>query len=294
MTDRKSYHVFLCMFCILLFSSCGKSPSSDVTADSGPSVNIMSFNIRSMNMTENKDENIWENRRDACCAMVNYHRPVMMGMQECTKIQRDYIKSRCRGYESLGRSKSSDSNDEQTAVFYLKDSIAVIDWGTFWLTDTPDQVSKLDGHYHYRTATWVKALHKSSDSVFYHINTHLDNCGNDFRSVELQVVLDFIKNNCDDYPVVMTADWNEHDEHSVFNEMYKTFMNARFTANSTDIGATFNNFGADTDFLRIDHIFYKGFASCSRFAADRQPWSGHTYISDHYPVYAILKFKMNI
>ena len=241
-------------------------------------------------MTEQKEHDVWENRRDACCAMINHYRPVMMGVQECCKGQRDYIKNRCRGYDVIGRSKDKDVNGEQTAIFYLRDSITVQESGTFWLTETPGQVSRLEGHYHFRTATWVKALHKSTNVVFYHINTHLDNCGNDFRSVELSYVLDFIKKNCEDYPVVMTADWNENDEHSLFNDLYKTFKNARFTASVTDRGATFNNFGANTDYLRIDHVFYKGFASCSKFAADRQAWSGHAYISDHYPVYAILNF----
>ena len=256
--------------------------------ENAPSLIVMSFNVRSMNMTEQKEQDVWENRRDACCAMINHYRPVMMGVQECCKGQRDYIKNKCRGYEVVGRTKDNDVNGEQTAIFYLRDSITVQESGTFWLTETPDQVSRLEGHYHFRTATWVKALHKSTNVVFYHINTHLDNCGNDFRSVELSYVLDFIKKNCEDYPVVMTADWNENDKHSLFNDLYKTFKNARFTASITDRGATFNNFGANTDYLRIDHVFYKGFGACSKFAADRQAWSGHAYISDHYPVYAIL------
>ena len=288
MTSRTRFTLLICIFFTLALLSCEKSPAGGAGVENGSSLMVMSFNVRSMNMTEQKEQDQWENRRDACCAMINYHRPVMIGVQECHKVQRDYIKSRCRGYDVIGRSKDNDIDGEQNAIFYLRDSITVQESGTFWLTETPGQVSRLEGHYHFRTATWVKALHKSTNVVFYHINTHLDNCGNDFRSVELSYVLDFIKENCEDYPVVMTADWNEHDEHSLFDDMYKTFKNARFTATSTDKGATFNNFGANTDYLRIDHVFYKGFASCSKFSTDRQSWSGHAYISDHYPVYAVL------
>lgn len=288
MTSRTRFTLLTCIFFTLALLSCEKSPAGCAGVENGSSLMVMSFNVRSMNMTEQKEQDQWENRRDACCAMINYHRPVMIGVQECHKVQRDYIKSRCRGYDVIGRSKDNDIDGEQNAIFYLRDSITVQESGTFWLTETPGQVSRLEGHYHFRTATWVKALHKSTNVVFYHINTHLDNCGNDFRSVELSYVLDFIKKNCEDYPVVMTADWNEHDEHSLFDDMYRTFKNARFTATSTDKGATFNNFGANTDYLRIDHVFYKGFASCSKFSADRLSWSGHAYISDHYPVYAVL------
>ena len=280
----------MCALCSLVLLSCEKNPGEVSDVENAPSLIVMSFNVRSMNMTEQKEQDIWGNRRDACCAMINHYRPVMMGVQECCKGQRDYIKNKCRGYEVVGRTKDNDVNGEQTAIFYLKDSVTVQESGTFWLTDTPDQLSKLDGHYHYRTATWIKALHKSTDKIFYHINTHLDNCGNAFRSVELEIILDFVKKNCADNPVVMTADWNENDEHSLFNDLYETFKNARFTASTTDRGATFNNFGANTDYLRIDHVFYKGFGACSKFAADRQPWLGHACISDHYPVYAVLHF----
>ena len=290
MHNRNFITLVLGTLCAMTFLSCEKETSDGNAADKGPSVMVMSFNVRSRNMTEQNVQDTWDNRRDACCALINFYRPVLMGVQECDKVQRDYIQSKCRGYGVVGRSKDSDLNGEQNSLFYLKDSISVLESGTFWLTDTPDQVSKLEGHYHYRTATWIKALHKGTNNVFYHINTHLDNCGNNYRSVELAFLLDFVKNNCEDYPVVMTADWNEHDEHSLFNDMYKTFKNARFVANPADKGATFNNFGANTDYLRIDHVFYKGFGACSKFAADRQPWLGHAYVSDHYPVYAVLHF----
>ena len=280
--------LFLCLLCIEI-TSCHKIQSGEGVNVADSSLMVMSFNVRSMDMNESNEQDKWGNRRDACCAMVNSHCPLIIGLQECHKAQSDYLKSKCRGYEAIGRSKDNDPNGSQNTVLYLKDSISVLASGTFWLTDTPNEVSKLEGHYHYRTATWIKASHKSSNTVFYFINTHLDNCGNQFRSLELSFLMDFIQKNCADYPVVMTADWNENDEHSLFNDLYKTFKNARFTASITDRGATFNNFGANTDYLRIDHVFYKGFASCSKFAADRQAWSGHAYISDHYPVYAVFQ-----
>jgi endonuclease/exonuclease/phosphatase family metal-dependent hydrolase len=289
--DMKRLFYFLFSgLCLFAFMSCNEILDGADDVERGQSVTIMSFNVRSMNMTEQKVQDKWDNRRDACCSMINFYRPVMLGVQECARSQRDYIKRKCRGYDVLGISKDSDENGEQNCIFYLEDSITVLKSGTFWLTDTPDRLSKLDGHYHYRTATWIKALHKSTNKEFYHINTHLDNCGNNFRSIELGVLLKFIKDNCADCPVVMTADWNEHDEHDLFNELYKTFKNARFTASTTDRGTTFNNFGANTADLRIDHVFYKGFSSCSKFAVDRQAWAGHAYISDHYPVYAVLNF----
>ena len=247
----------------------------------------MSFNVRTMSAN---DEHSWESRRDACCAMINYHRPLMMGTQESKKQQREYILSKCRGYAVVAKNQDNTNDGQSTGIFYLKDSISVLDWGVFWHTDTPDKLSKLEYCDHFRSATWIKAQHKSSGKIFYHINTHLDLCEVNNRLKGMSVILDFISRNCEDYPVVMTADWNDTEDDPIFNEMYKTFKNARYTAAITDKNQTFNDFGAFTDNWRIDHIFYRCYASCSKFGVDRQTWLGQAYISDHYPVYAILYF----
>ena len=247
----------------------------------------MSFNIRTMSAN---DDHSWESRRDACCAMINYHRPLMMGTQESKKQQRDDILSRCRGYAVLAKNQDNTSDGQSTGIFYLKDSISVLDWGVFWHTDTPDKLSKLAECDHYRSATWIKAQHKTSGNVFYHINTHLDLCEVRNREKGMSVILDFITKNCEDYPVVMTADWNDTEDDPIFNEMYKTFKNARYTAAITDKNQTFNDFGNFTDNWRIDHIFYRGFTNCRKFGVDRQTWLGQAYISDHFPVYTILYF----
>ena len=291
MNHLKIFQLFVCTVCALLICSCEKDSSGNgdnsSPVNNGPSVKIMSFNVRTMSAN---DEHSWESRRDACCAMINYHRPLMMGTQESKKQQREYILSKCRGYAVVAKNQDNTNDGQSTGIFYLKDSISVLDWGVFWHTDTPDKLSKLEYCNHFRSATWIKAQHKSSGKIFYHINTHLDLCEVNNRLKGMSVILDFISRNCEDYPVVMTADWNDTEDDPIFNEMYKTFKNARYTAAITDKNQTFNDFGAFTDNWRIDHIFYRGYASCSKFGVDRQTWLGQAYISDHYPVYAILYF----
>ena len=291
MMNKKLFYALLSVICAAFVCSCQKeAPGNENNGYTynGPSVKIMSFNIRTMSAN---DDHSWESRRDACCAMINYHRPLMMGTQESKKQQREDILSRCRGYAALAKNQDNTNDGQSTAVFYLKDSISVLDWGVFWHTDTPDKVSKLAECDHYRSSTWIKAQHKSSGKVFYHINSHLDLCDVRNRVKGMSVIMDFISKNCEDYPVVMTADWNDTEDDPIFNEMYKTFKNARYTAAITDKNQTFNDFGAFTENWRIDHIFYRGFASCSKFGVDRQTWLGQAYISDHFPVYAILYFN---
>ena len=58
----------------------------------------------------------------------------------------------------------------------------------------------------------------------------------------------------------------------------------------TDNKASFNNFGGATNYPRIDHIFSSGFTPL-RFATVDQRYEKVPYISDHYPIAAVLEFK---
>lgn len=294
----------LIMFCALSLVGCGKMGKDgrikqeidknrwyyddEVVDDGKPSLMVMSFNVRYGSASETNPDDNWVNRRSSCYAMVNTMRPVLMGVQECQKSQRDDIKNNCPGYDVIGVSRDNTTNGEQVAIFYLKDSVTVVDWGTFWLTETPNVVSKHPSAGHYRCATWAKVIHNKSGNTFYHINTHLDLT--QVRGFEMVVIMDFIRANCGDLPVVLTADWNTSDDDEIFDDMYQTFVNARVTAVTGDAYGTFNGFSNPSSSTRIDHVFYRGFSSCSKFVTVRQSWEGHKFISDHYPVYAILKF----
>ena len=292
------------MICALSLLGCGKLGKDgrvkqemdwskwyydDETVDDGkPSIMVMSFNVRYGSASETNEDDNWVNRRASCYEMVNTMRPVLMGVQECQKSQRDDFKNNCPGYDVIGVSRDNSSNGEQVAIFYLRDSVTVVDWGTFWLTETPDVVSIHPSAGHYRCATWAKVTHNKSGNIFYHINTHLDLT--QVRGFEMVVIMDFIRANCGNLPVVLTADWNTSDDDPIFDDMYQTFVNARETAFTGDAYGTFNGFSNPSSSTRIDHVFYRGFSSCSKFITVRQSWKGHKFISDHYPVYAILKF----
>ena len=289
---RYSYFITLFMLVASLLS-CHKGKGKDMPEESGykPSIMVMSFNVRYGSAKETLDENNWVNRRDACCDMINTIHPVMMGVQELEKSQRDYLKKNCPGYEVLGLSCDNSADGEQTAIFYLKDSVSVRDWGMIWLTETPGEMSRLSSTNHYRTATWIKAVHIKSGKEFYHINTHLDT-NKEARMAEMPILLSFVAARCGSLPVVLTADWNQEDDNTLFNALYQSFKNARYTAPQRDNGPTFNDFSSTDKGYRFDHVFYRGFASCSKFAVDRNSWHGHTFVSDHYPVYAILDFEL--
>ena len=255
-----------------------------------PGIMLMSFNVRLASASEDTGDKDWNNRRTGCYAMVNTLRPVLMGTQECQLTQRNDLKDNCAGYEVIGRSRDSSSGGEQMAIFYLKDSVKVESWTTFWLSDTPNKVSKPSAAEHYRCANCAKFTHIKTGKQFYQIDTHLDL--GPVRGYEMGVILKYIRDNLDtSLPIVLNADWNDTEDSSIFDEMYaEGFQNARWTAITGDSYGTFNGFTDPNKTTKIDHIFYRGFSGCSKFVTVRQKWDGYLFISDHYPVYAILQF----
>lgn len=261
----------------------------DASQDSQkPGVMVMSFNIRYLS-GEDTGVKAWENRRNGCYEMLNTLRPALVGLQECQGSQRADLEINAPDYGFVGVSRDGSINGEQMAIMYLKDSVSVQEWGTFWLTDTPDVVSKHPSAGNYRCATWARVRHNRTSAEFYFIDTHLD-LVDDIRRYEMFVILDFIAGKCGEQPVVMTADWNENEDSDTFTEMYQTFSNARWTARTGDAYGTYSGFTNMNSSTKIDHIFYRGFSACAKFVTVRQKWAGYQFISDHFPVYANLKF----
>ena len=94
----------------------------------------------------------------------------------------------------------------------------------------------------------------------------------------------------DNQPTVLTADFNKMLDSPIFDGVKKFMADARTTAPVTDNKASFNNFGGATNYPRIDHIFSSGFTPL-RFATVDQRYEKVPYISDHYPIAAVLEFK---
>ena len=254
-----------------------------------PGIMLMSFNVRLASASSDTGEKDWNNRRNGCYAMINTLRPILMGVQECQLNQRNDLEANCPGYGVVGRSRDTSTGGEQMAIFYLKDSVTVDSWATFWLTDTPNQVSRHPLAEHYRCATCAKVTHKKTGKQFYYIDTHLDL--EEVRGYEMSVILKYINDNLGtSLPIVMSGDWNDTEDSTIFEDMYQTFQNARWTARSGDSYGTYNGFSNLNSSTRIDHIFYRGFSGCAKFVTVRQKWDEYQFISDHFPVYAYLEF----
>ena len=268
----------------------GTDPVSKIPADA---FKLMSFNVRYQH-TEDVASNDWSRRREAVYEMLRTENPILMGVQECLLAQRYDISSNVPKFDviGVGRDDGKESG-EMMAIFYQRDSIQIIKWGTFWLCATPDQPVKGWDAACKRTCTWAHCKHKRLNKEFYYFNTHLDHKGTTARIEGMKLIVSKMAElNPGGLPCILTADFNSPDDTEVFDPLKGKMTNARRTAPVTDNYATFNGFESSTKGASsiIDHIFTSGFTA-TEYKTVRNDWKSVNFISDHYPIYAILKFN---
>ena len=130
---------------------------------------------------------------------------------------------------------------------------------------------------------------KASGKKFLFIATHLDHVGEVARKESASLMMSKIMElNPDGLPVVLVGDFNVEYTHPALSPVTDSMKNARKIAAITDSSATYHGWGKASEV--IDHIFYTGFRSCTRFETVTGPYAGRKFISDHYPVEAVLVF----
>ena len=251
---------------------------------------VISFNVRYG--TARDGDNVWENRRDAACAMILDQRPAVFGVQEALDFQLSYFEENCPGYKCVGVGREDGVHEgEHMSVFYDTERIELMEWGTYWLSETPFKPSKGWDAACRRTATWTLLKDKKTDREFYFVNTHLDHVGVEARRNGLLLLVDRIgAMNPEGYPMILTGDMNVYPDDPCLNELRKLMSDARQTAPVTDNEVTWHDWGKITHDQPIDYVFYSGFAGCDKFEVIRQPYGNAPFVSDHYPVKATLRY----
>lgn len=265
-------------------------------------LSVISFNIRvTGGISELINPNRWSKRRAATPAMIKDQCPDIFGVQEALSDQLTYVGGELPNYSYVGKGREdgkeiseitdSEESGEIMAIFYNTSEIELLDWGTYWLSETPGEPSISWEAAFKRTMTWARMQMKYSGKKFFYVNTHLDNHSGTAREKGLKLILDKIaEKNTDNLPVVLTGDFNVTPDNDVLKVLDNAEMlDARTTATKTVDLPTFNGFGDEEERV-IDYIYYRGFASCPEYETIVKQYANVQYISDHYPIVARLMF----
>ena len=280
---------------LALLCSCGyasptpePSPEPEAPTPSEGVLSVMSFNVRYL--IGDTGTNSWENRKIGIFEMLEDKKPMVMGVQEAYVSQVNDILEAMPQYKAYAIARDGASSENETCgVFYLKDSIALMNVGNFWLSESPSKVSMGWDAACTRICTWALFRIKTSGQKFYHFNTHLDHVGTTARREGLRLIWSKIEEiNKDGFPVFITGDFNTGPEDAIFEG--SPYASARDDAPVTDNEKTYNAWGKSSQAKLIDFIFYKGMTP-QTFETVTEGYAGVEYISDHYPIISTFGYQ---
>ena len=248
---------------------------------------VMSYNMRNSASAAKDGDNAWELRKSATPAMLKALKPDVFGVQEALPEQVDYILETCPKYKCYGIGRNDGVEGERMSIFYNTRRLEILDFGTWWLSETPDVPSTGWDAKYPRTATWALLKDLKRGGEFYFVNTHLDHKGVQARRNGLALVVNKTKEMNPDIPLILVGDFNVEPDDSCLVDIDRLMLSARKVAKQSDDTPSFNGWVGPQK--TIDYIYFNGFESAESFRVVTESYDGKPFISDHYPIVATLK-----
>ena len=254
-------------------------------------IKIMSYNIRLDVASDG--ENRWDLRKDKVAGLMNYYAADFIGGQEVQHHQLTYLLQKLNNYSYIGVGRDDGKEaGEYSCIFYKKDKFDVVQQSTFWLSPTPDTISKGWDAAIVRVCTYGLFKNKKTKQLFWVFNTHFDHIGKTARLESAKLITQKIAQlNTKNYPVILSGDFNSKPDEAPAQYMVSKLKNSRNISKQVYGNAdTWNGFKfSEKPNGTIDYIFTNNHKklSVTKFATITDSYD-LKYPSDHFPVMATL------
>ncbi len=263
---------------------------NELTVSTDAMLSVMSQNVRC------NDDGIGKNiadRKVRLKQLVADYSPDLLGAQEVTKtwlgIFEEYFGADY-GIVGVSRDGETAESGEWNPILYKKERFTLKESGTFWLTDTPNEVSMVEGAKCRRICTWAILHDKVANLDILYCNTHLDHTTDAVRGVQATHLMNFIKRYEGQYPIFLTGDFNTTSGKVPYNTVTSVLADAhkKADADASEVTGTFHDYLKPTH--EIDFCFFddeKADAVAYRIQSD--DYKG--FVSDHYGVIGYFQYK---
>lgn len=253
-------------------------------------ITIMSYNIRCLSEKDNKEGNGWEVRSHWLSSLIDYHNPDIFGVQEAFPNQLDDISKNLKKYKWIGVGREDGKNEgEHMAIFYDNNLFEVVEWSTFWLSETPD----IPGYKGWdadcrRTVTWAKMKEIDDNNYFYIFNTHFDHKGKKARKQSAKLIIKKINEIAGNNNIILTGDFNCTESDPPYEILtHNGLKDAFYYSKKPHYGPEGTSSGfftcSEKPLNRIDFIFFKGDIEILQHVIINDSKDGR-FPSDHLPV----------
>jgi endonuclease/exonuclease/phosphatase family metal-dependent hydrolase len=255
---------------------------------------VMTYNIRLDVASDG--ENSWVNRKEFLTGQIQFYVPDIFGIQEALPHQVNYISTVLPQYNCIGIGRDGVNKGESSTIFYAKEKFSVIESSTFWLSETPDIISKGWDAAFNRVCTYVLLKNIKSSQMIWVFNTHLDHVGEESKTKGLELIINRIKKlNVNKYPVVLMGDFNSEPNSERIIALKNKMNDSKTISIEKPFGpyGTFNNFKYNEESAKlIDYIFL---SKDNQLVVNKYGVLNNAinmkYPSDHFPVFIELTNK---
>lgn len=246
---------------------------------------IMTYNIRYANVKDG--ENQWEKRKEFLSDQIAYYSPDVFGIQESLDSQVEYLNKSLKKYKHVGEGRDGKKKGESSPVFYNATKFKLIKHGTFWLSETPEKISKGWDASLNRVCTYVRLKDIKSGTIFWVFNSHFDHKGklakiNSAKLISKQTE----KLNSKDEPILFMGDLNSRPDSEPITHLSNIYRDSRNVCQAKPFGneGTINRFKFHEPVgSRIDYIFANEKVTVKKYAVLSDSKECR-YPSDHLPV----------
>ncbi len=267
-------------------------------ADVPTALRVMSANVR-LDVASDGDD-AWPNRRDAVARVLA--QADLVGVQEATPTILIDLDDRLPGFARIGVGRDADGGGEASAIYYRTGRLALVDNGTFWLSETPDVPGSRSWDAALpRIATWGRFRDRSTGAELVHLNTHFDHVGEQARREAARLIARRLPGLAGRAAAIVTGDLNVTPDAAPVTTLVDGLglADARLASETTATGPdrTWNAFGQATDARRIDYVLalppvrVLAFRTVDETIGDVLGTDSDRELSDHYFVVATLALE---
>ncbi len=210
----------------------------------------------------------------------------VIGFQEVTKVHYKYLCESLPGYDSVITYRDNSPLAEGCPVFYNTQKFELTDKGSFWLSETPDVMSRGWDAAFNRVCSYVILREKATGKELVVFNVHLDHKGSEARVNSIKLILEKIK-AFGGQPCVIMGDLNCSEKSDTYKTATALFDDAKYLAPvSRGPGATYHNWGQDMAHENLDYFLISktGITPLEYKIDSAALGDPDAYPSDHFPI----------
>ena len=259
-------------------------------------LDVMTFNLRQSG-DQNADgtysldgTNAWHIRKNAVMNYLNNSGCDILCLQEIKRVQNAEMQPLfSEDYTALYYERDNSANPEGLTTVFNNKKFELVSQNMFWLSDTPEVMSKGWGVNYYRIATEITLKHKESGQLITVYNVQMDHQFETARQNGVNLILEKAQNAPGQ--VIFAGNFNVEADAGCYTLAANALQDTMVKVDPNKIMATYNAFGGDTEGFTApcDFIFVNkecALVNSTRICNDK--WTNSDgawrYYSDFYAV----------